>query len=244
MTGSRAGVDESMRVEVWSDVVCPWCYVGKRNLEAALAVFEHAGAVEVTWRSFELDPSAPRERRGTYVEGLARKYRVSREEAQAMIDRMTAAAAAVGVDFRFDIARPGNTFDAHRLLHLAGERGLQGELKERLLRATFSEGQPIGDAATLRRLAIDAGLDADEVDEVLASDRFAAEVRADESRAAAIDVHGVPFFLVDGRLAIGGAQPPRVLLRVLERAWADRPVAQGALTSEAAPACDDEACAL
>ncbi|HUS61353.1 MAG TPA: DsbA family oxidoreductase [Acidimicrobiales bacterium] len=208
-----------MLIEVWSDVVCPWCYVGKRNLEAALAVFEHSAEVDVVWRSFELDPNAPTEREGGYADRLARKYGVSPEEAQAMIDRMTASAAAVGLTFRFDIARPGNSLDAHRLLHLGAARGLQGELKEHLLRATFTEGEAIGDRETLARLARDVGLVGEEVDEVLRSDRYASDVHDDEARAASLDIHAVPFFLVDGYFALGGAQPPRVLLRVLERAW-------------------------
>lgn len=232
-----------MKVEVWSDVVCPWCYVGKRNLEAALAVFEHADDVEVLWRAFELDQNAPREREGRYVDRLARKYGVDRDAAQAMIDRMVSAAAAVGLDFRFDIARPGNTADAHRLLHLASEWGFQGALKERLLRATFTEGEPIGDRATLARLAGDVGLDPAEVEGVLDSDRFLPDVRADQARAVSLDVHGVPFFLVDGRFAIGGAQPPRILLRVLENAWASRDEAV-LDPATAAPLCDDDVCAI
>ncbi|HEX2848900.1 MAG TPA: DsbA family oxidoreductase, partial [Acidimicrobiales bacterium] len=186
-----------MKLEIWSDVVCPWCYVGKRNFETALARFPHAAEVDVVWRSYELDPSAPREREGDYETRLSRKYGTSVDQARAMIARVVDAGAGAGLDMRFDRQRPGNTFDAHRLLHLAGEHGLQNEVKERFLAATFTEGEPIGDPETLARLAIDAGLPSDDVDAVLASDRYADGVRADEAEASAIGVNGVPFFVAD-----------------------------------------------
>jgi predicted DsbA family dithiol-disulfide isomerase len=211
-----------MEIEIWSDVVCPWCYIGKRNFEAALARFEHRDAVSVRWRSFELNPGAPAEVEGRYVERLARKYGVDVEQAQAMIDRMTGSAAAAGLDIRFDISRPGSTFDAHRLLHLAHDRGRQGALKERLFAAMFSEGEPIGDRETLVRLAAEAGLDADDARAVLDDGGYADDVRADETEARELDVTGVPFFLVDRTVALSGAQPPDLLLRVLDRAWAKR----------------------
>ena len=210
-----------MRVEIWSDVVCPWCYVGKRRFETALSEFEHRDDVEVVWRSFELDPSAPARREGEYAERLASKYGVSVAESQAMIDRMTATAAGVGLAFRFDIARPGNTLDAHRLSHLAADRGVQGPVVERLFRATFAEGEAIGDRSVLVRLAEEAGLDADEVGSVLGSDAYVEEVRADERQAAALGISAVPFFVVDRTYGVAGAQPPEVLRSVLERAWAE-----------------------
>jgi predicted DsbA family dithiol-disulfide isomerase len=182
----------------------------------------------VRWRSFELDPSAPAVRDGSYVGRLAAKYRVPPAEAQAMIDRITDAGAGVGLTFRFDIARPGRTFDAHRLIHLGAHRGRQGEVKERLLAATFLDGEAIGEPATLLRLGVDAGLDGDEVRRVLDTDAFAADVRADERQAADLGIGGVPFFVVDRRYGVSGAQPPEVLAELLERAWADgRPVATG-----------------
>ncbi|HVL97945.1 MAG TPA: DsbA family oxidoreductase [Egibacteraceae bacterium] len=209
-----------MQIEIWSDVVCPWCFVGKRRFEAALARFPHAHAVEVTWRSFELDPSAPRER-GVAVEHLAAKYGVSRPEAQAMHDRMTRVAAAEGLAFRLDIARPGNTFDAHRLLHLAGEQGVQDAVKERLLAAYLCEGQPVGNVAVLARLAADAGLDPEEARAVLAGDAYAGEVRADEATARALGITSVPFFVVDRAYGVAGAQSPEVLTELLEAVWAE-----------------------
>ncbi|HET7531012.1 MAG TPA: DsbA family oxidoreductase [Mycobacteriales bacterium] len=208
-----------MKVEIWSDVVCPWCYVGKRRFEKALGRFAHADEVEVTYRSFELDPGAPAERTGSYDEHLARKYGMSPERAAAASENMTQVAAGEGLEFRFDLARPGNSFDAHRLLHLARARGRQLELKELLMRATFTEGEPIGDRATLERLAVDAALDADEVRAVLDSDRYADDVRADERQAAAYGITGVPFFVVDEKYGVSGAQPAELLIEVLQRAY-------------------------
>ena len=209
-----------MNVEIWSDVACPWCYIGKRRFEAALARFEHADAVDVRWRSFELDPSAPAVREEPYAERLAGKYRVSRSQAEDMIDGMLEAGARNGVVLRFDKARPGNTFDAHRLLHLAAAHGVQRELKEGMLRATFTKGEVISDHDVLVALAEGAGLDAADARAVLESDRYAADVRADEQRAAELGITSVPFFVVDGSLGVAGAQPPDLLLEVLEEAWA------------------------
>jgi predicted DsbA family dithiol-disulfide isomerase len=210
-----------LEVEVWSDVVCPWCYVGKRRLEAALARFPHKEQVRLTWRSFELDASAPRSYagQGTYAERLARKYGTDVPQAQGMLDRMTAVAAEEGLTFDFGKARPGNTFDAHRLLHLAAERGVQDRLKERLVRACFTEGQPIADVDTLVALAAEAGLPAEEARAVLAGDRYADAVRADEARARQLGISGVPFFVLGNRYGVSGAQPAEVLLQALQQAW-------------------------
>jgi predicted DsbA family dithiol-disulfide isomerase len=233
-----------MRVEIWSDVVCPWCYIGKRRFEQALAAFPHRDEVDVIWRAFELDSSAPAERTGGYADNLAAKYGVPVAQAQQMIDTMTAAAAQDGLDFHFDTARPGNTFDAHRLLHLAAERGVQDAVKERLLRATFTEGEPIGDAETLVRLVAEAGLDADEARAVLASDRYAAEVRGDERQAQAYGITGVPFFVVDGRYGVSGAQPAEALGQVLSQAWAERSPLQMVSAGGPAAGCDGDSCAV
>ncbi|MEP6697563.1 MAG: DsbA family oxidoreductase [Pseudonocardiales bacterium] len=236
-----------MKVEIWSDVVCPWCYIGKRRFEAALARFGHRDDVAVSWRAFELDPTAPRERTGELADHLAGKYGLSREQALGMHESMTATAAVEGLTFRFDRARSGNTFDAHRLLHLAAERGRHGQaaLKERLLAAYLTDGEPIGDPDTLTRLAADAGLDADEVREVLSGDRYGAEVHADEAQARALGVTGVPFFVVDSKYGVAGAQSADVLLEVLDRAWADEhPLIRVAGGSANGADCDDGICAV
>lgn len=210
-----------MQVEIWSDVVCPWCAIGKRRFETALSRFAHRDEVTVRWRSFELDPTAPRERDGTLLEHLAEKYGTSAEQATAMIRQMSDTAAAEGWHFRLEQARGGNTVDAHRLIHLGAEHGIGDAVKERMLRAYLTEGERIGDPATLARLAVDAGLDETEVRDVLGSDRHLDAVRADERQAHAYGVSGVPFFVVDAKYGVSGAQPAEALLEVLETAWAD-----------------------
>jgi predicted DsbA family dithiol-disulfide isomerase len=238
-----------MKVEIWSDVVCPWCHIGKRRFEAALARFPHRDQVEVEWKSFELDPEAPSAPAGEpageheYAERLATKYGTDVASAQQMIDTMTAQAAAEGLDFRFDRAVRANTFDAHQVIHLAGLRGVQDAVKERLLRAYFTEGEAVGDRETLVRLAAEAGLSAAEVRTVLEEQRYAGAVRTDEAEAAAIGIRGVPFFVVDRRYGVNGAQPAEVLLQALERAWADRsPLI--AVDGGGAGACGPDGCAV
>jgi predicted DsbA family dithiol-disulfide isomerase len=226
----------ALRIDVWSDIACPWCYVGKRRLEQALAKFPHE--VEVVFRSFELDPTAPRIREGTQLDLLASKYRLPRAQAQQMVDRMITTGAAVGIEFRYDTIRGGNTFDAHRLLHLARAHGVQLALKDRLMRAYFTEGVAIGDANALAPFAVEVGLAQSDVRGVIDSDRFADDVRRDEQLAAELGISGVPFFVMAGRLGVSGAQTPDVLLGALERARAD------AATESAidAPACGPEGC--
>ena len=208
-----------MKVEIWSDVVCPWCYVGKRNLEAALAEFPHADEVTVEWRSFELDASTPRQMDLSMDEVLQRKYGMSPDEATAANRQMTELAAKVGLEYHLDNVQIGNTFDAHRLIHLADTQGLGGAMKERLLAAYFTEGRSVSDPAELADLGVEVGLDRTRVDAVMAGDEFGAEVRADEAQAVELGCTGVPFFVVDGKFGIPGAQPPDVLLRLLNRVW-------------------------
>ena len=208
-----------MNVEIWSDIACPWCAVGKRRFERALEDFEHRDDVTVTFRSFELDPEAPPARERSPAEHLASKYGTSLEQALAMNERMTQIAAQDGLTFRFDIARGGNTFDAHRLLHLAAAHGRQHELKERLMRAYLGEGELMSDHGALTRLAVEAGLPEDEARDTLATDRFAAEVREDEATARGLGISAVPFFVIDRRFGLAGAQPPEVIGEGLRRAW-------------------------
>jgi len=206
-----------MVVEIWSDIACPWCYVGKRRFEAALAGFEQRDDVTVRWRSFELDPAAPAARERSGAEHLAEKYGMSVEEARARQQGLREMAADDRIDMRFDLTRGANTFDGHRLLWLAAEHGLQTAMKERLMRAHHTEGELVSDRETLARLAAEVGVPAAETRDMLAGDRFAAEVRDDEATAAAIGIHAVPTFVVDRRLAVAGAQPPEVLLELLRR---------------------------
>jgi predicted DsbA family dithiol-disulfide isomerase len=213
-------MNKPLKIDVWSDIVCPWCAIGKRRLEAAIAKFSHGDAVEVVWHAFELDPSAPAVRAEDNATRLAEKYGRTKAEAEAMIQEVSDTAAKDGLDFQLARTRSGNTFDGHRLLRLAAERGLQGALKERLFRAYMTEGEAIGDPAVLVRLAAEAGLDPDEVRAVLASDRYASDVREDEETARKLGIRGVPFFVFGERLAVSGAQPVDVLLGALEQAAA------------------------
>lgn len=207
-----------MQVEIWSDVVCPWCYIGKRRFEAALAAFPQKESVRVIWRSFELDPHAPRQRPGTLIEMLAAKYGVTLQQAAAMNARVTMIAKEVGLDYHLAEGRPANTFDAHRLLHFAASRGQGDAATERLMHAYFSEGLPVGERSALARLAPEFGIAEQEALAVLESDAYAEAVRSDEARAASFGVTGVPFFLFDEGFAITGAQAVEEFSRALTQA--------------------------
>jgi predicted DsbA family dithiol-disulfide isomerase len=214
-----------MRIEIWSDVVCPWCYIGKRRLEEALAAFPHRDQVEIRWRSYQLDPSAPREATESMAEVIGRKYGGGLAGAHQMMQQVQEVAAEVGLDYsRMAESLRVNTVDAHRLLHLAGERGteVQGELKEALLRAYFVELRDVADHDELVAIATAAGLEETDVRRVLGSDEHLADVQADIEAAQDLGAGGVPFFVVDRRYGISGAQPVEVFTRTLEQAWADR----------------------
>ena len=208
-----------MHVEIWSDIACPWCYVGKRRFEKALAGFEHRDRVQVIWRAFELDPAAPPERPGHYAGLLARKYGRSPEESQVMIDEMTAMGAGEGLELRFDRVRAGNTFDAHRLVHLGLAHDRQDAMKERLMRAYLTEGELMSDHPALARLAAEVGLPEDETAALLAGDRFAEEVRAEQELARGFGISAVPFFVVERTMGGAGAQPVEGFRALLAQAW-------------------------
>jgi predicted DsbA family dithiol-disulfide isomerase len=209
----------AVEVEIWSDVVCPWCYLGKRRFERALDTFPHRDKVQVVYRSFELDPAAPRGVTTPTVQMLASKYAMSPEQAERAQRQMEERAAADGLTFRMSGLRSGNTRDAHRLLQLAKACGRQDELMERLQRAYFTEQDSIFDNDCLTRLAVAVGLDPDAVADVLASDRYSDHVDTDEAMARALGATGVPLFVIDRRYGISGAQPPETIAAVLERAW-------------------------
>ena len=211
-----------MELEIWSDIACPWCYIGKRRLETALGLFEHADEVAVRWRSFELDPQAPAERAGDLAGHIARKYGIPIEQARKAQQGLTATAAAEGLAFRFDLARSGSTFNGHRLVHLAGEHGAQEAMKERLLQAYFSEGRLISDPETLLFTGAEVGLPEREIHELLGSEHFAEEVRGDERAATELGISGVPTFIVDRTVGVTGAQPPELILEMLRQGWVRR----------------------
>ena len=231
-----------MQIEIFSDVVCPWCYIGKRRFEEALSAFAHQDQVTVTYRSFQLDPSSPTTSELTLEQMLAAKYGRSIQQARAMNDRVSDLAATVGLDFRLQDAHPANTFRAHRLLHFAASQGLGNELTERLMRGYFSEGVRIGDRDELLRLAVEIGLDRSAAADVLDSDAFETEVRADIELARAFGATGVPFFVFDRKYAVSGAQETALFTEVLDQAWADaQPIA---VVGGSGVVCEDDVCAV
>jgi predicted DsbA family dithiol-disulfide isomerase len=236
-----------MKVEIWSDVVCPFCYIGKRKFEGALEQFAHRDEVEVVWHSFQLDPTAPATVEGSTRDRLAAQFG-GRERADAMIEHVTNEAASVGLPFDFDQMRPANTFDAHRLIHLAAALGLQDAAEERLFAAHFIEGREIGDHDTLREQAAAIGLDPDATATALASDAHADAVRADLAEAGALGISGVPFFVLDRKYGVSGAQPTETFLEVLQQVWAERNpltmIGGNNATDTTDAACTDDSCAV
>lgn len=214
-----------LTVEIWSDVVCPFCYIGKREFENALARFPHRDSVQVVWKSFELDPNAPaRAEQDTYGM-LSEKYGMTREQAMERTRGVRERAATLGLHYDFDKAVVGNSFHAHRLIQLAKTKGLGAEAEERLFNAYFTEGAHLADTATLVLLGTEIGLNAAEVEQMLAGDQFSDAVRRDEQEAQQIGVRGVPFFLLADKYTVSGAQSEEHFLGALGQAWAERTAA-------------------
>ena len=215
-----------MHIDIWSDLVCPWCYLGKRRIERALEDFDHRSEVTIAHRSFQLDPSRPKHETINRRRMLMAKYHLTEDQVSVMDEKMERTAAADGLTYRLSPdGVTGNTLDAHRVLHLAKARGRQDETLDRLYRAYFSEQRSIFDAESLVTLARDAGLDADEARQVLQTDAFAQDVTADLREARMLGVSGVPFFVIDDRYAVSGAQPVDIFRQALRHAWADRVIA-------------------
>jgi len=232
-----------LKVEIWSDFVCPFCYIGKRRFEAALERFAHRSEVEVVYRSFELDPNRENDNDESVHEMLASKYGMSVEQAKAANDNVARQAAQVGLTYRFDEMVVPNTFDAHRLTHFAAERGKQEALTERLLKAHFTENLHLGRRETLADLAAEVGLDRGEAAAMLESGRYADAVRGDEREAAALGCRGVPFFVLDRKFAVSGAQPENVFAEALQSAWEASQPALSVIGDETDAACADGVCA-
>ncbi len=235
-----------MKIEIWSDVVCPWCAIGKKRLDDALAEFPHAGDVEVVIRSFELDPTAPVGGSEPMVDVLGRKYGVGAIEAATMMGRVEGIAADEGLVMHMASTIHSNTRDAHRLLHLAletGGRDLQARLNADLMAAHFERGADVADHDVLRSVARGAGLDAETVDDVLAGDAYADAFDADVRRARAYGATGVPFFVIDEKYGVSGAQPRELFTQVLEQAWAEANPLQMAGAADA-EACGPEGCPI
>ncbi|MDO0932093.1 DsbA family oxidoreductase [Streptomyces sp. DG2A-72] len=236
-----------MRVEIWSDIACPWCYVGKARFEKALAAFPHRDEVEVVHRSFELDPGRAKGDTQPVITMLTKKYGMSEAQAQAGEDNLGAQAAAEGLDYRTRGRDHGNTFDLHRLLHFAKEQGRQDELIQVFYRANFAEERSLfseGDER-LVELAVEAGLLAADVRKILADpEAYADDVRADEREAAELGANGVPFFVLDRKYGVSGAQPPEAFAQALTQAWGERPSLKLVGEGAEAEACGPEGCAV
>ncbi|WP_448004461.1 DsbA family oxidoreductase [Agromyces bauzanensis] len=212
-----------IKIDIWSDIACPWCYIGKRHLEGGIAALgDDAPEVEIEYHSFELAPDTPVDFEGSEVDFLAGHKGLPVEQAQMMIDRVTGIAAQAGLDYDYDALRHTKTLKAHELLHFAKEQGLQLELSERLFRAYFTEGRHVGRVDELVGLAAEVGLDADAAHEALESGRYRAAVQADIAQAGAYGIRGVPFFVFEGKYGVSGAQPAEVFSQVLTQVAGER----------------------
>lgn len=219
------GMTDAIKIDVWSDIACPWCYIGKRNLEnglAAASADKDAPLVEVVYHSFELSPDTPVDFDGGEADYLATHKGISPEQAQQMLERVTGVASEAGLEYRFDLLKHTNTVKAHELLHFAKEQGRQHEMAERLMSAYFTEGRHLGDHDELASLAADAGLDADQAREALTSGRYLPAVRADQAQATAYGINGVPFFVIDGKYGVSGAQPAEAFSQIVRQVWTER----------------------
>jgi predicted DsbA family dithiol-disulfide isomerase len=234
-----------MKIDIWSDIVCPFCYIGKRHLELALEQFPHRDQVEIAWHSFQLDPTAPEVTTEPSSQMLSRKYGMPLEQALANQRALEQQAAGVGLEYHLETTRTGNTFDIHRVLQLANEQGLGDTAQERFMRAHFSDNEQVNDPDVLVRLAGEVGLEEARVRQVLAGDEYADAVRADIAQAAAYGARGVPFFVLAEAIGVSGAQPVEVFTRALEQAWATANPLQMVTDDDGGDvACEGESCAV
>jgi predicted DsbA family dithiol-disulfide isomerase len=224
-----------MNIDIWSDIACPWCFIGKRRFERALAGFPHREDVTVTWHSFQLDPTLPEHYEGTELEYLATRKGMARDQVSQMFDHVTQVAAGEGLAYDFDSVIVANSLRGHQLLQLAAEHGAADAVKEALLSAHFEHGEDIGSTDVLSRIGVAAGLEADAIRVALETERYLPEVRADIERARRLGIQGVPFFVVNDKYGISGAQPVEVFTQALEQAWreANPLVMVGPVSSEA-----------
>ncbi|MGW9626633.1 DsbA family oxidoreductase [Microbacterium sp. NPDC055521] len=221
-------MSEPISIDIWSDIACPWCYIGKRNLEKGLAATagdDDAPQVRVTFHSFELSPDTPVDFDGDEIDFLAGHKGMPREQVEQMLGHVTNVAAGAGLEYRFDLLQHTNTVKAHELLHFAKEKGLQHEMEERLMSAYFTEGRHVGRIDDLAALAEEVGLDAAEARSALESNVYLDAVRADQAQARAYGINGVPFFVIDGQYGVSGAQPPEAFESVIRDVWAQKAAA-------------------
>ncbi|PQZ47979.1 protein-disulfide isomerase [Bacillus sp. MYb209] len=230
-----------MKVEVWSDIACPFCYIGKRRIEAGLEHFVHKDQVQIVYKSFQLNESAKKD---TEYDALSARSGMSREAAKEIHERLAKQAEAEGLDLRFDTLQLTNTLDAHRLLHFAAQHGKNNEVAELLFKVYFTECKHVGRHETLITIATEAGLDPKATEEMLASDQFTDEVRADHLEGIRLGVSGVPFYVIDRKYAVSGAQPANVFLEALEKTWAESQSSTvlNPTSVEADPVCENGVC--
>lgn len=232
-----------MKIEIWSDIACPWCYIGKRRFEAALEGFAHKDDVEVRWRSYQLDSSLPAHYEGTELQYLSERKGLPAERVAGMFGQVAEQAAGVGLRYDFDALVVANSFAAHQLLHLASSHGKADGMKEYLLSAHFEKGEDIGSREFLLRAASALGLDEAETAAALDEERYAEDVRADIAEAQELGITGVPFFVVDRKYGVSGAQPSELFRQVLEEAWQEaHPLVM--VRSEGGEACGPDGCAI
>ncbi len=237
-----------MKIDIWSDIACPWCFIGKRRFEAALASFPHRDEVQVTWRSYQLDPSLPEHYDGTEVQYLSERKGIDPQQLAGMLEQVTTQASGEGLSYDFDSLVVANSFTAHRLIHLAKAEGgsaAADAVKEALLSAHFEKGQDIGSTEVLTGIGAAAGLDPERIRAVLATDEYADAVNADIAQARALGVSGVPFFVLDEKYGISGAQPTELFTSALEQAWKEsHPLVNltPASVSADGPACGPDGC--
>jgi predicted DsbA family dithiol-disulfide isomerase len=238
-------VERSMNVDIWSDIACPWCFIGKRRFEKALAEFPHRDQVTVTWHSYQLDPTIPDHYDGGEMDYLATVKRMDRGQVRQMLDHVTATAAGEGLHYDFDRLVVANSFSAHELLHLAKEHGVANSVKESLLSAHFEHGEDIGQRDVLVRIGVAAGLGADEINAALASRRYRAAVNDDIKQARALGIQGVPFFVIENKWGVSGAQPAELFGQALEQAWREsNPLVMVQAEGDDAATCGPDGCAI
>ena len=234
---------QSMKIEIWSDVACPWCFIGKRRFEAALASFPHRDAVDVTWRSYQLDPGLPGHYDGSELDYLSTRKGMAPEQVSQMFEHVALQAKGEGLNYRFDTVVVANSFTAHRLIHLAAAHGKQDAAKERLLSDHFEHGKDIGSREYLAALGRDLGLPDTAVEELFTTDKYADDVRADAAEARALGISGVPFFVIDRKFGLSGAQPVETFSAALDQAWQDaNPLVL--VNSGDGDACGPEGCSV
>ncbi|GAB3567163.1 DsbA family oxidoreductase [Arthrobacter alkaliphilus] len=232
-----------MKIEIWSDVACPWCYIGKRRFEKALGEFPYRDSVEVQWRSYQLDPSIPEHYDGTELDYLSKRKGMDPAQVSQMFEHVALQAKREGLNYRFDNVVVANSFTAHRLIHLAAAHGKQDETKELLLSGHFEHGQDIGNPEYLAKLGSELGLPEAEIAELFSTDKYAEDVRSDIAEARMLGVTGVPFFVIDRKYGLSGAQPSEVFTQALTQAWQEaNPLV--AVGSSDAEACGPDGCAI